>query len=353
MKVECYRFYETYMRAQMGDSAHDTGHIYRVLGSALMLAQNQQSVNMDVLIAAALLHDVGREEQIRTGANHALAGARMAHKVMQEKGETDAFIHHVCECIRTHRFRSDDPPISIEAKLLYDADKLDVCGALGTARTLMYQGRLGCPIYSMSADGAIMGGEEKSSSFYSEYRRKLQFIHNRFLTEEGKNWAVQRSQAAEEFNGALCAEAAAGESGSAWRMMPKKADARARRIFNIALMLAGDSEKINRAALAECIMRGRGEGLTGIAGRVILDAAMLDDLGALGVARKLMEIGRKRQPMESLFLETWNAPEFHSPQARSIAQNRQASAQRFLSALKNELKEGVEEGKKLLTLYLE
>ena len=44
----------------MGDSAHDKEHIYRVLYSALDIAQGEAGVDYDVLIAACLLHDIAR-----------------------------------------------------------------------------------------------------------------------------------------------------------------------------------------------------------------------------------------------------------------------------------------------------
>ena len=52
-----------------------------------------------------------------------------------------------CACILTHRYRSDRPPQSIEAKLLFDADKLDVTGAIGIARyPLLRRGSRQCAL---------------------------------------------------------------------------------------------------------------------------------------------------------------------------------------------------------------
>jgi uncharacterized protein len=59
----------------MKDSAHDTEHIYRVLYVALDIARYEENVDGDVLIAACLLHDIGREEQNADPAVcHAAAG---------------------------------------------------------------------------------------------------------------------------------------------------------------------------------------------------------------------------------------------------------------------------------------
>ena len=64
-----------------------------------------------------------------------------------ENGFSEAFADAVRSCILTHRFRVARPPQSIEAKILFDADKLDVTGALGIARTLLYKGTVTEPLY--------------------------------------------------------------------------------------------------------------------------------------------------------------------------------------------------------------
>ena len=47
----------------MSDAAHDKQHVYRVLYNAVEIAKTERGANYDVLIAACLLHDIGRKEQ--------------------------------------------------------------------------------------------------------------------------------------------------------------------------------------------------------------------------------------------------------------------------------------------------
>ena len=352
MTAQRFAILNEYMESCMRDSAHDKGHIRRVLDAALLLARKEKQADLDVLMTAALLHDIGREEQFRTGESHAAVGARMAKEYLLGQGEDEVFAQHVSDCIRTHSFRKNDPPASIEAKLLYDADKLDVAGGAGVARTLLYQGRMNEPVYSVGPDGAVLSGEEKAPSFYSEYRHKLQSIGGRFLTAEGKKHAAARCRTAANFDAALRAEVAVGESGSGWRLLPKGTSARQRRAFNIALLLAGDTAKLPRSELAQAIMQSDPLNTQNQAGRLAADAFRMDAEGALGVAQRLMEIGRDHADMNLIFEEK-QPIEYFTSQARGMAKTRGETAKAFLHELSKELEEYHEEAEKLLRGILE
>ena len=58
-----YNQIEAHMLSFMRDSAHDKHHVYRVLYAALDISACEPCVDMDVLVAACLLHDIGRERQ--------------------------------------------------------------------------------------------------------------------------------------------------------------------------------------------------------------------------------------------------------------------------------------------------
>ena len=71
---------EKYMLECMKDSAHDKEHVYRVLYLALDIAKNESNVNMDILITACLLHDIGRTEQFKNPSlEHEQIGSQKAY----------------------------------------------------------------------------------------------------------------------------------------------------------------------------------------------------------------------------------------------------------------------------------
>ncbi len=208
MKKEDFSLIEGYMQTCMLDSAHDKEHVYRVLYVALDIAQSEEKVNTDILIAACLLHDIGRKEQFENPLLcHAKAGAEKAFRFLTENGFDKGFAESVADCISTHRFRGDNPPESVEAKILFDADKIDVTGALGIARTIFYQGNLNEPLYTLDENGCVSDGEgDKEPSFFQEYKFKLEKVYSKLITKRGREIAAQRKCAAEAFYNSLYAE---------------------------------------------------------------------------------------------------------------------------------------------------
>lgn len=201
MNAEIFAKIEGYMLSCMGDSAHDREHIYRVLYNALEIAQSEDNVDYDVLIAACLLHDIGRQDQFRDPSLcHAQVGAEKAGKFLVEQGFSVEFAEKVSHCIRTHRFRRAEQPQSVEARILFDADKLDVTGAIGIARTLMYSGTMTLPMYTKRPDGSISdGAEDETISFFQEYKFKLEKLYDKFYTQKGAELARGRQEAAKAF----------------------------------------------------------------------------------------------------------------------------------------------------------
>lgn len=201
MTRETYTLLDNYMRPYMTDSVHDTNHIYRVLNVALNIAETEQNVDYDVLISACLLHDIGRQAELADRSLcHAKVGSEMAYRFLAGHGFNESFAAHVRDCIATHRFRKDNPPQSIEAKILFDADKVDVSGALGIAKTLMFKGILGEPLYSLSSDGQISDSSNDTAvSFLQEYHYKLKHLYGKFFTKRAAEIAQSREAAAAAF----------------------------------------------------------------------------------------------------------------------------------------------------------
>jgi len=146
-----YQKIEEIVARELSCSAHAMEHIMRVYNLCLHLAKYELNVDLDVLKTAALLHDIARVKEFndKTGSiDHSALGAEMADKILRTLGYSEEKIAHVKHCIAAHRFRSKVKPQTKEAKILFDADKLDVLGAIGVARSFMIAGEYGQKIYS-------------------------------------------------------------------------------------------------------------------------------------------------------------------------------------------------------------
>lgn len=208
MTKQDYQLLESRLMNSSEDSAHDAEHSLRVLYLAMEIAGECPDVDWDVLIAACLLHDIGRAEQLRNPKlDHAAVGAQMALGFLQKSGFSQDFALRVSECIRTHRYRGQAIPQSLEAKILFDADKLDVCGAVGIARTLLYEGNLGQPLYFRKPSGSICDADGQTQPcFLREYHRKLRHISSRLFTARAKELARQREEFARQYYQQLLSE---------------------------------------------------------------------------------------------------------------------------------------------------
>ena len=215
MNRQRYKQIEHYMLSCMADSAHDREHVYRVMHTAMLIASDEETVDWDVLICASLLHDIGRPEQFADPSLcHAKVGGEKAYRFLLEQGYCEEFARNVRHCIEAHRFRTDCQPQTLEAKILFDADKLDAAGALGIARTLLYQGHEGTPIYSLRKDGTVSDGTgDEEDSFFREYKFKLEKLYGQFYTKQGSALARERQQAAADYYQALLRESRESRQG--------------------------------------------------------------------------------------------------------------------------------------------
>lgn len=134
----------------------------------------------------------------------------MARAYLLGAGFDVRFADHVADCIRTHRYRSNDTPESIEAKILFDADKLEAAGAMGIARSLIYQGQVNLPLYNVDESGNVLDGTEDHKTYpgslFMEYQRKLKRIGALFHTDAARKMAAERGDIAEKFYCALLDE---------------------------------------------------------------------------------------------------------------------------------------------------
>lgn len=187
---------EKFMMFCMKDSVHDKLHVYRVVNYAAQIADETENVDFDVVITAALLHDIGRADEYENHSIcHAEIGSKRAKDFLLSRGYSPSFSEKVEHCILSHRHKKGAFPESMEAKILYDADKLDLIGCVGTARAILFGGQIDEPLYVLDAKGQpTYGFPEEVPSLFREYHRKLQNLSSELYTDTGIKIAISQQQ---------------------------------------------------------------------------------------------------------------------------------------------------------------
>jgi uncharacterized protein len=194
------------------DPVHGFDHVLRVYRMAERLASTE-GADLEIVHAAALLHDA--EGSATAGgeigrSNHHHASSEFARQVLEAEGWSPERITAVQHCIRAHRFRDNsEPPQTLEARILFDADKLDVIGAIGIVRTVAFDVVIGQPVYSEPSQRFLSTGEKEPGephSSYHEYLFKLSRIKDRLFTHTARAIAEERHRFMAEFFTRLAAE---------------------------------------------------------------------------------------------------------------------------------------------------
>ncbi len=180
-------YYET------SDTVHDFDHVLRVLTLAERIARAERA-NLEIVRAAALLHDMGRGPAEAQGLDHAAFAAERVWDILN--GHPPAKVESVAHAIAAHRFRTDPEPATLEAQVLFDADKLDAIGAVGIARAFAYGGAQGQRLWA-DRDAVDVARWLEDGDFHDhtpvhEFVVKLSRIREHLFTSTGRAIAEGR-----------------------------------------------------------------------------------------------------------------------------------------------------------------
>lgn len=183
--------------------SHDFDHVERVLKMAMHIGKKERA-DLEILKLAAVLHDISRHDSDKSNGqtDHAKDGADLGAKILRKHKIPDEKISRIIHCIESHRFRSKIKPQTLEAKILFDADKLDSIGAIGIGRAFLFAGEIGARLHnSEKSDREILKTDEygKEDTAYREFLVKLRHIKSRMHTKEGCRLAKDRHDFMVEF----------------------------------------------------------------------------------------------------------------------------------------------------------
>jgi len=164
-------------RHRLQDFDHTFWHIELTVRIAEFLAE-REGADKEVCAVAAYLHDIAKNNSER----HSSDGAEEASNFLASLEVPGSFIKQVHYAISQHD--NDRPKETLEAKVLWDADKLQSIGPLGFARVFGYR----------------LFFEKQDIRYAVERAREyIDFFAERFYTDTGRSIARRMFAHMEEF----------------------------------------------------------------------------------------------------------------------------------------------------------
>ena len=192
-----------YMKNMLWNSgaSHDIDHTLRVRDLCMKIWQIEWA-DLETLEIAALLHDIWRPKEFETKWEicHAEYWANLAWEFLKNLWLEQDKVDNIVYCISTHRFRRWNPPGTLEAKILFDADKLDCIWAVWIGRAFMCAWEIWAKLHNDKwVDIEKTEEYSKDDTAYREYVVKLRKIKDKMSTETGKKLAEKKHKIMETF----------------------------------------------------------------------------------------------------------------------------------------------------------
>lgn len=177
------------------NGGHDWDHVERVHDLAMHIGK-VEGADLLVIELASYLHDIGRKQELASKKGefcHTKLGASLAEELIADYEIDEIQKRNIIDSILTHRFRNDEVPKTLEAKILFDADKIDSLGAIGIGRLFHFAGQFGGKVHNTK--GVVLEDTEElteEDTAYREFVFKMKKVPERLLTKEGKRIAAER-----------------------------------------------------------------------------------------------------------------------------------------------------------------
>lgn len=176
-------------------SGHGVDHTNRVVELSRQVLETLPQADSFITLAAAYLHDtiddkvVEDEKQAKEKLRVFLANIGVA--------ETEIYqIFHIIENMSFSKSLSDDVELSLEGKIVQDADRLEALGAMGILRTAYYGGHKGHPIFDPAIQPINYTNKQdyrKGSTVINHFYEKLLLLPDQMNTEYARQEAKRRA----------------------------------------------------------------------------------------------------------------------------------------------------------------
>ncbi|MDF9756153.1 HD domain-containing protein [Pseudomonas hunanensis] len=176
------------------DGSHDLAHVQRVWSNVRRI-QAKEGGDLEVLLAATVLHDcvaVEKNSPLRSQAS--TLSAKRAAAILTDKGWPSARVEQAAHAVQAHSYSAGIAPLSLEARILQDSDRLDALGAVGVARCFYVAGRMGSSLYDFENPTAEGRDHQDNRYAIEHFHTKLLKLASGFQTTEGARLATLRHE---------------------------------------------------------------------------------------------------------------------------------------------------------------
>jgi len=187
------------IRKREHDLAHGFDHIESVVKLARFIAK-KEGANLRIVTAAAYFHDFAPRKKL-IFESHTKISAQLAVQYLETLKFSEIDLQKIHHCIDTSSYGSSElgyVPLSLEAKVVGDADWLDAIGARGIARVFAFGAAHSCEVLG-KVEWDINNPPKKKMSLIGpdpspiyHFFSKLLWIKDRMNTDTGKKIAVIR-----------------------------------------------------------------------------------------------------------------------------------------------------------------
>jgi uncharacterized protein len=116
-------------------TAHSYSHVDRVFKIATYLAE-KENADLGIVQIASLLHDIGRT----IGEPHAEKGVEPARQILKEVNIPLGAADKVLHIVEFHDVKGREKIETLEGRVVWDADKIDLIGLTGASRAFYHAG---------------------------------------------------------------------------------------------------------------------------------------------------------------------------------------------------------------------
>jgi uncharacterized protein len=192
------------------DGSHDLGHFQRVWRVAREI-NRQEGAPADelVLLASAYFHDlVSLPKNHPERGNASLISADRAVQLLKERWDDfpEEKLAGVWHAIHAHSYSARVTPVTAEAKVLQDADRMEAVGAIGLARVWYSAGQMNQALFH--SEDPLAEGRAADDQRYAldHFQLKLLRLPAMMNTATGRRMAEERAEYLREFLTRICRE---------------------------------------------------------------------------------------------------------------------------------------------------